>query len=73
MHRGYNGIDERAMMQIAARHVEWVEDVTGQIVGLDTAALHAGATTFLTNDERLAVVPDLNVLVLDALHPGSGG
>jgi predicted nucleic acid-binding protein len=36
-------------------------------------ALHAGATTFLTNDERLAVVPDLNVLVLDALHPGSGG
>jgi predicted nucleic acid-binding protein len=36
-------------------------------------AVHAGATTFLTNDERLAVVPDLNVLVLDALRPGSGG
>jgi predicted nucleic acid-binding protein len=36
-------------------------------------AIHAGATTFLTNDERLAVVPDLNILVLDALRPGSGG
>ncbi len=31
-------------------------------------ALHAGASAFLTNDQRLAVVPDITVLVLDALR-----
>jgi len=31
-------------------------------------ALHAGANAFLTNDQRLAIVPDITVLVLDALR-----
>jgi len=30
-------------------------------------ALHAGAAAFLTNDTRLAVVPDMKIIVLDAL------
>jgi len=31
--------------------------------------LQAGALAFLTNDARLAVVPDIRVIVLDALPP----
>lgn len=31
--------------------------------------LQAGAIAFLTNDARLTVVPDIRVIVLDALPP----
>ncbi|MFP4009847.1 MAG: hypothetical protein ACLFV6_17885 [Spirulinaceae cyanobacterium] len=57
--------------------MEWLTQLQGHVVGLDTApliyfdaiqiatALREGATFFLTNDIRLAAVPDLEVLVLD--------
>lgn len=32
-------------------------------------ALQAGASAFLTNDAHLAIVPDLQVIVLDKLLP----
>jgi len=32
-------------------------------------ALEAGATALLTNDTRLSIVPDISIIVLDALPP----
>jgi predicted nucleic acid-binding protein len=34
-------------------------------------AIHAGASSFLTNDDRLPALPELAVLVLDELREGS--
>jgi hypothetical protein len=34
--------------------------------------MQGGATFFLTNDARLAAIPDLEVLVLDALQTSQG-
>lgn len=34
-------------------------------------AIHAGASFFLTNDDRLPALPELTVLVLDELREGS--
>ena len=49
----------------------WIDDLQGQVVGLDAAqlatAISAGATSFLTNDARLARVRDVRVLVLAEL------
>ena len=47
------------------RRLAWMLHVrTPDAVQLATA-LDAGASAFLTNDARLAVIPDLRVLVLD--------
>jgi hypothetical protein len=44
-----------------AKFMEWVENLRGKVVGVDTALF------FVTNDVRLPSLPDLPLLVLDDL------
>ena len=48
--------------------MEWVVDLRGKVIGLDTAPLiYYGAPFFLTNDVRLPSSPRLQVLILNNL------
>jgi len=43
--------------------VEWIDDLQGKTVGLDTAPL----IYFITNDVRLPEIPSMQILSIDAL------
>ncbi len=56
--------------------MEWISDLRGKTVGLDTApliyfisaALSAGATYFFINDIKLPAIPSIKMLSLDSLR-----